>query len=92
MGNQAQVLVQPILKIAGEVAPVDILEDVVITIQTTTEDNIPATTRFEDVRFKLGKDFMCEFPIPAKLREVQFIVDCKVKLRFSGGNNNSNGE
>jgi hypothetical protein len=44
-----------------EIAPLTVIEDAEVTILTTTDDNIPNTTKFDKIKFTNGKDFDASF-------------------------------
>ncbi|KRX08037.1 hypothetical protein PPERSA_06215 [Pseudocohnilembus persalinus] len=78
MGQKATVMISPSLHLQGQILPVTLIEDVQIQITTRTEDDIPNSTKFEKVKFKLDQDFEAAFQVPAKLKSIQIQVDGQI--------------
>ena len=62
IGNKAELMVKPVLKINNRQTGVELLKNTVITLTTTNYiDNIPVTKKFEDIKFKNNKELVLDF-------------------------------
>lgn len=71
---KANVIINPSLSIHSEVANLELLREALITVVTTTTDNVPSTTRFTPKQFKNNRDEVVQFNIPAKTVSVNITV------------------
>lgn len=61
MGRKGSIIVQPRLMLHGQIAPLDIIEEGEVIIQTTTEEDIPSTTKYDKIKFSNSEDYEAQF-------------------------------
>lgn len=80
MGNEAKILVRPVLKINDRPCTLRALKDIVIKVTTTSYiDNIPITKLFEDPKVNDNNEILLTFQVPPNLEYVTITFDAKVR-------------
>lgn len=74
MSNKAKILIQPRLFINDIPAPLDILKECKVTVNTMNEVDIPSTQTFDNLKPTHKEELEIEIPIPAKLRDIRIDV------------------
>jgi len=83
MGNQAKIIVQPRLYVNGQPSSFEILKDFSAQVITKTDENVPTTHHFEDLKPTLDKDIILQFPIPPRLMNVEVVVNASATQMYT---------
>mmetsp|Transcript_24062 Transcript_24062/g.21096 ORF Transcript_24062/g.21096 Transcript_24062/m.21096 type:complete len:87 (-) Transcript_24062:2802-3062(-) len=67
-----------------------ILKEFSATVVTTTDENVPTTTVFDNLKPNNNEELVLEFTIPPRLRRVDVSVDAKVGQMYSQNDLNFN--
>jgi hypothetical protein len=68
VGNNASILVKPVLTVNERPASADLLKKSKITLTTHSYvDNIPISKTFEDLKFNNNKELIIDFQVPPYL-------------------------
>ncbi len=83
-GRKATLAIRPTLTVNG--APVDIalLEDVTLTIASTSIDGIAANVVTPNFKLSANREATFEFAVPDRLSELSFTLEAKVKSLLTG--------
>ena len=79
MGNNAQIIISPSLKINGRDASLSLLKNVNATLTTVNYiDEIPVTKKWENIVFKDGQEYTLDFQVPANLESIHVNITAQV--------------
>ncbi len=78
-GGTANVLVRPQLRVAGQPAPLRLLEDVSLLVRATDLDGIQTTKEFRDLELVEEHETEVEILVPARLQSISFELKARVQ-------------
>lgn len=79
MGNNAQIIISPSLKINGRDASLSLLKNVNATLTTVNYiDEIPVTKKWENIVFKDGQEYTLDFQVPPNLESIRVNITAQV--------------
>lgn len=83
-GKKATLAVRPTLTMNG--APVDLrlLEDVKLTIMSTTQDGVSSSIVKDKLKLVQNKETTVEISVPERLKELRFFLECQVRHLLTG--------
>ncbi len=84
-GAEATVVVRPTLLAAGLPAPIDLLEDVKLTIRSTDLDGIASAQEVANFKLFDDRESVHIFRVPPRLRGLEFSISGKVAQVSEGG-------
>lgn len=62
------------------------IKEQLVTVTTKTDTDIPSTLNFSTITFEQNKEIEIDFPIQAKLKEIQIVVKGNIrKMTSSSG-------
>ncbi|MFT5471628.1 MAG: hypothetical protein ACI8UO_006763, partial [Verrucomicrobiales bacterium] len=82
--NRAMVVVRPSLTVSGVPTGIDVLNNVVLEIQTQTLDGISTTDRVEDFELFGDRESTYFFAVPDRLAKIQFRLTAKADRPSQG--------
>ena len=80
MGNEAKILVRPILKVNERICTLKALKNTVIKVTTISFiDHIPVTKIFEDLKITDNNEIVLNFQVPPNLESVSITFETRVR-------------
>ncbi len=76
--NEAKLLVRPSLTVNGMPAPVALLEEVELTIETATQDGVQSSERVPDFELSSEEESAYAFKVPDRLASMNFVLTAKL--------------
>lgn len=64
-------------------ADLKLIKEQLVTVTTKTDTDIPSTLNFSSIVFEQNKEIEIDFPIPAKLKQIQIVVKGNIKKMTS---------
>ncbi len=83
-GARAVLAVRPDVRLNGEAVSVALLENVQLTLTSTTLDGIASTKALAPFKLEDGVEAVLEFPVPERLATVQATLSAEVKSMLDG--------
>lgn len=77
--QEAVVMLRSDLRVAGSPVSLGLLEDVKVTIRSTTIDGVSAEKQFDDVKLSEAKDTPLVFFVPDRLASIEVSVSAKIE-------------
>ncbi len=84
MGGEATLLVRPNFRVNGVTAPLDLLEQVKLTITSTNLDGINTTAEVTDFKLHSGKESEYKFAVPPRLATLTFRLEATIEQVSTG--------
>ncbi|MCO6048097.1 hypothetical protein NG895_29700 [Aeoliella sp. ICT_H6.2] len=84
VGGEATLLVRPDFRINGVAAPLDLLEQVKLTITSTNLDGISTTAEVDDFQLHSDKETEHQFAVPPRLATLSFQLSAQVEQVSTG--------
>ena len=84
VGGEATLLIRPDFRINGVAAPLDILEQVKLTITSTNLDGVSTTAEVPDFELHRDKESEYQFAVPPRLASLTFRLDAQVEQVSTG--------
>ncbi len=79
-GERARVVIRPALTLAGIPVSLSLLEDVRLSITSTTLDGVRATKEVHDFELREDRESVYELPVPPRLAELTFNLHARVRV------------
>ena len=84
VGGEASLMVRPDFRINGVAAPLEILEEVKLTITSTNLEGISTTQEIPGFELQRGKESVHKFAVPPRLSTITFQLTAKVEQISTG--------
>jgi hypothetical protein len=81
--NTAHIIIHPILKCNGIIAPIGLIENPIITVVANNVDKIPTTQTFtgDEIKFSDNSETVLKFRIPEFIQSLNVTINCRVRNR-----------
>ncbi|MBI5538354.1 MAG: hypothetical protein HY898_36865 [Deltaproteobacteria bacterium] len=78
-GQKASLLLRPVLYVNGITISLSLLEETVLTIESTDQQGVQSSKEIRDLRLSPDEEFTTEFQVPEQLARISFSLRGKVK-------------
>jgi hypothetical protein len=83
-GKKATLAVRPTLTMNGSPVDLRLLEEVKLTILSTTQDGVNSSSVKDKLKLTEGKEITAEFNVPERLKGLHFTLECQVRHVLTG--------